>query len=106
MALALAGPGETAAIVMAVIVLLANGMLQQIVQPIAFGATLGLNPLVVLIATIGGGCLFGMIGLILAAPLVSAGVHIAQRLSGARSAEETAAEPGVPPAVVPSPLAT
>ena len=106
-ALALAGQGETAAIVMAVIVLLANGMLQQIVQPIAFGATLGLNPLVVLIATIGGGCLFGMIGLILAAPLVSAGVHIAQRLSGARAAEEeTAAEPEVPPAVVPSPLAT
>ena len=34
-ALALAGQGETAAIVMAVIVLLANGMLQQIVQPIA-----------------------------------------------------------------------
>lgn len=81
-ALALAGQGETAAIVMAVVVLLANGMLQQIVQPIAFGATLGLNPLVVLIATISGGCLFGMIGLILAAPLVSAGVNIAHRLGG------------------------
>ncbi len=105
-ALALAGQGETAAIVMAVIVLLANGMLQQIVQPIAFGATLGLNPLVVLIATIGGGCLFGMIGLILSAPLVSAGVHIARRLSGARSGEGPAREPEVPPSVVPSPLAT
>ena len=43
-ALALAGQGETAAIVMAVIVLLANGMLQQIVQPIAFGATLEPQP--------------------------------------------------------------
>ena len=32
--------GETAASVVAVIVLLANGMLQQIVQPIAFGARL------------------------------------------------------------------
>jgi predicted PurR-regulated permease PerM len=96
-ALALAGQGETAAIVMAVIVLLANGMLQQIVQPIAFGATLGLNPLVVLIATIGGGCLFGMIGLILAAPLVSAGVNIAHRLGGEPvTAAPVTAAPGPP----------
>ena len=54
---------------MLVIVILANGLLQNIVQPIAFGATLDLNPLVVLIATIGFGSLFGMIGLILGAPL-------------------------------------
>ena len=31
-----------------------------------------LNPLVVLVVTIGAGCLFGMLGLVLAAPLVSA----------------------------------
>src|SRR4051794_22958536 len=103
-ALALAGQGETAAIVMIVIVLLANGILQQIVQPIAFGATLSLNPLVVLIATIGGGCLFGMIGLILSAPLVSAAVHIAGRLGAApdaAAADPVAAEP--PPVVAQSP---
>ena len=82
---------------MAVIVLLANGLLQQMVQPIAFGATLELNPLVVLIATIAGGCLFGMLGLILCAPLVSAAVHIARRLSGAR-ARPVPAEPEAPPA--------
>jgi hypothetical protein len=29
---------------MAVIVLLANGVLQQLVQPIAYGAALGLSP--------------------------------------------------------------
>ena len=104
-ALALAGQGETAAVVMALIVLLANGMLQQMVQPIAFGATLELNPLVVLIATIGGGCLFGMIGLILAAPLVSAAVHIAHRLGGEPEAAEAPVEPDPPPAVAPSPLA-
>jgi putative heme transporter len=107
-ALALAGQGETAAIVMAVIVFLANGALQQIVQPIAFGATLGLNPLVVLIATISGGCLFGMIGLVLAAPLTSAGMHIAGRLAGQRAAKEDAvAEPEAPgAAVVGTPLTT
>jgi predicted PurR-regulated permease PerM len=104
--LALSGAGESEAIVMIVIVALANGMLQQIVQPIAFGATLGLNPLVVLIATIGGGALFGMIGLVLGAPLTSAAVHIAQRLGGERAApaEEASAEPvAPPPASTPAP---
>ena len=38
----------TTALIMLVIVILANGLLQNIVQPIAFGATLELNPLVVL----------------------------------------------------------
>ena len=71
---------------MLVIVLLANGSLQQIVQPIAYGATLGLNPLVVLIVTIGAGSLFGMLGLVVAAPLTSAAVHIKQDLERARAA--------------------
>ena len=66
---------------MLVIVLLANGLLQNILQPIAFGATLGLNPLVVLIVTIGAGALFGMVGLVLAAPLTSAAVHISADLA-------------------------
>ena len=71
--LALGASGGTTALIMLVIVLLANGLLQNIFQPIAFGATLRLNPLVVLVVTIGAGCLFGMIGLVLAAPLLSAG---------------------------------
>jgi predicted PurR-regulated permease PerM len=77
---------------MLVIVILANGMLQNVVQPIAFGATLSLNPLVVLVVTIGAGCLFGMIGLVLAAPLTSAAVHIMGDLARARAA--AAAPPG------------
>jgi predicted PurR-regulated permease PerM len=84
--LALGSEGTSTALVMLVIVILANGMLQNIVQPIAFGATLGLNPLIVLIATIGAGSLFGMVGLILGAPLTSAAVHIARDLSAARAA--------------------
>jgi predicted PurR-regulated permease PerM len=39
--LALGSKGTTTALIMLVIVLLANGMLQNIVQPIAMGATLG-----------------------------------------------------------------
>jgi predicted PurR-regulated permease PerM len=84
--LTLGSEGTTDAIIMLVIVLLANGLLQNILQPIAFGATLGLNPLVVLIVTIGAGALFGMIGLVLAAPLTSAAVHISAELARARAA--------------------
>jgi predicted PurR-regulated permease PerM len=77
---------------MAVIALLANGALQQIVQPLAFGAALGLHPLAVLVVTIAGGCLFGMIGLILAAPVTSAIVHITHDLGAARLAAEAEQE--------------
>jgi predicted PurR-regulated permease PerM len=50
------------------------------IQPFVMGATLSLNPLVVLVATIGAGSLFGMVGLTLAAPLTSAAVHISSEL--------------------------
>ncbi len=72
--------GADAAIIMAVVALLGNSVLQQLVQPFVMGATLGLNPLVVLVVTIGAGSLFGMVGLTLAAPLTSAAVHIANEL--------------------------
>jgi predicted PurR-regulated permease PerM len=78
--IALGTQGANAAIVMAVAAVLANGVLQQLVQPFVMGATLGLNPLVVLVVTIGAGSLFGMVGLTLAAPLTSAAVHIANEL--------------------------
>ena len=45
--------------------LLANGALQQMVQPFAYGATLNLHPLAVLIVTVGAGALFGMVGLVM-----------------------------------------
>jgi putative heme transporter len=80
--IALGAKGTGVAIAMLVVVLLANGLLQNLVQPFAMGSALDLNPLVVLIVTIGGGCLFGMLGLVLAAPLTSAAVRIAKELSG------------------------
>jgi predicted PurR-regulated permease PerM len=90
---ALGAEGTTVALIMAVIVLLANGALQQMIQPIAFGATLGIHPLAVLIVTIAGGSLFGMIGLVLAAPLTAAATHISADLARAR-AKPAEPEPG------------
>jgi predicted PurR-regulated permease PerM len=91
--LALASEGTTTALIMLVIVILANGLLQNIVQPIAFGATLDLNPLAVLIVTISAGGLFGMIGMIVAAPLLSAAVHISGDLRRAKLEAMAATEP-------------
>jgi putative heme transporter len=82
---ALGGAGTDAAVWMIVIQLLANGILQQMVQPIAYGAALGIHPLAVLVVTIAGGTLFGAVGLILAAPLTSALTRIAADLSRARA---------------------
>jgi predicted PurR-regulated permease PerM len=88
--IALGSEGTGTAITMAVIVLLANGILQQMIQPIAYGAALGIHPLAVLIVTIAGGSLFGTIGLILAAPLTSAIVRISSDLARAREAQSRA----------------
>src|SRR5215218_1601966 len=86
------GAGSTSdAAVMAVVALLANGMFQQMIQPFVMGATLSLNPLVVLVVTIGAGALFGMVGLTLAAPLTFAAVHIANEL---RERSQDAPAPG------------
>jgi predicted PurR-regulated permease PerM len=86
--LALGSNGTGTAVVMLVIVILANGFLQNLFQPLAFGATLELNPLAVLIVTIASGALFGMLGMIVAAPLLSAGVHVAREIAIARARED------------------
>jgi predicted PurR-regulated permease PerM len=89
--IALSTGNSTDALIMAVAALLANGVLQQMIQPFVMGATLSLNPLVVLVVTIGAGSLFGMVGLTLAAPLTSAAVHIANEL---RERSQDAPAPG------------
>jgi len=91
--LTLSAQGTTSALIMLVVVILANGLLQNIVQPIAFGATLDLNPLVVLIVTIGFGAIFGMLGMVLAAPLTSAALHITRDLAEAKAIEAALREP-------------
>jgi predicted PurR-regulated permease PerM len=82
--IALGGSGTEAAVAMIVVQLLANGVLQQLVQPFAMGTALGIHPLAVLIVTIAGGALFGTVGLILAAPVTAAVTRISADLKAAR----------------------
>jgi len=88
--IALGGGGPEEAAAMGVLQLLANGILQQLVQPFAYGAALGIHPLAVLVVTIAGGALFGAVGLILAAPMTSAIVRISADVARARAAEAAA----------------
>ncbi len=90
--IALGGASPEVAAAMIVVVLMANGILQQLVQPIAYGAALKLHPLAVLIATIAGGCLFGTVGLVLAAPLLSAAVKITADIKAAEAMSDTGSE--------------
>jgi putative heme transporter len=101
--IALGGQGTEAAIAMAVIVLLANGALQQLVQPIAMGAALGIHPLAVLVVTIAAGALLGIVGMIVAAPLLSAAVRISADLAAGR--ERAEAEARVSDRAEPRPVA-
>ena len=102
--IALGANGTTTALIMLVIVIAANGLLQNVVQPFAMGSALDLNPLVVLVLTIGAGCIFGMLGLVLAAPIASAAVHITRDLAKARAAAALENESPVP-VVEPPPAA-
>jgi predicted PurR-regulated permease PerM len=60
------------------------------------------------VITIAAGCIFGTIGLILAAPLLSAAVHITADLARARAkaTADAAATEGPSPLPEPSPVAS
>jgi putative heme transporter len=91
--MALGGAGTDAAAGMIVVQLIANSVLQQLVQPFAMGTALGLHPLAVLVVTIAGGALFGTVGLILAAPMTSAVVKISADFARAKAEAPTATAP-------------
>jgi putative heme transporter len=99
--IAFGAKGTTIALVMLLVVILANGLLQNIVQPFAMGSALDLHPLAVLVLTISAGCVFGMIGLVLAAPIASAAVHITRDLARARASAAEEAAAGQVPAELP-----
>lgn len=69
---ALGAQGLPVALAMLAIVLLTNTTIQNLFEPFAFGRSLHLHPLVILVATTAGTLLFGLMGAILAAPLTSA----------------------------------
>ena len=78
--IALGDGGIDKAAIMLVIVLAANLLLENFVEPRVMGRTLDIHPLLVLVVTALGGFLFGIVGLILAVPFTVIGGKALGRL--------------------------
>jgi predicted PurR-regulated permease PerM len=66
-------------------------VLQNFFAPVAYGSSLKLDPLVVLLVTTGAGLIGGVPLIVLAAPLTAVISRTAERLAEARQATESAA---------------
>ena len=89
--------GAPAALIVALSLLVSNGTIQNAVSSWALGSALKIHPVVVLLATIIGGTVAGLIGMVLGAPLVAATVRSLRVLrehaaSGREGIEDAATE--------------
>ncbi len=83
MIVALGDGGPRQAVIMLVVVLVANLALENFVEPKVMGRSLDVHPVVVLVVTAFGGLIGGIVGLILAVPFfVIARSSIARLQSG------------------------
>jgi putative heme transporter len=77
---ALGANGLGVALAMLAITLLTNNTLQNLLEPLVFGKTLRLHPLVVMLVTTAGTLLFGLLGATLAAPVTAVALRTARLL--------------------------
>lgn len=70
--IALGAGGPSAAMIIGLTFVISNGAIQSVVASWALGASLRIHPVLVMLATLIGGAVAGLIGMILAAPLVAA----------------------------------
>ena len=91
--IALGAGGVTKALLMLIVVLIANSPLQTVVSQFALGTTLKLHPLAVLLATTAGAILFGGVGAIVAAPLLKVVLDASAQLKQAGLFEDAAPRP-------------
>lgn len=96
-AVALADGGAPAAVVMLAVVLAANLLLENIVEPKVMGRTLDIHPLLVLVVTTIGGVVGGLVGLMLAVPFTVITLRVVARLRTTDTLRELAdrAQPAV-----------
>lgn len=78
---ALGSEGPVAAVGMLAVVLVANLLIENLVEPAVTGRTLSIHPLVVLLVTTLGGILGGLVGLVMAVPLTVIAAKAIPRLA-------------------------
>jgi predicted PurR-regulated permease PerM len=83
--IALGAQGLTAALILLVVLLFVNNVLQNFFAPVAYGSSLNLDPLVVLLVTTAAGLVGGVGLIVLAAPLTAVISRTARRLAAVRS---------------------
>jgi putative heme transporter len=88
---ALGSNGPAAALLMLVIVLAANLLLENLVEPRIMGGRLELHPLLILIVTALGGVIGGIVGLLLAVPTTAVALRLIDRLRASGLVNEVAA---------------
>ncbi len=93
--IALGVGGLTKGLLMLIIVLVANGPLQNVVSQFALGGALKLNGLVILFATTIGAIVAGAIGGVFAAPFTKIGLDAYHRLKDAGLFDDGGPEPAV-----------
>jgi putative heme transporter len=93
--IALGAEGVPVALAMLVVILVVNNVLQSALAPVAYGVTLNLDPLVVLLVTVGAGIVGGIGLIVIAAPLTSIVVRAGERISESRRVEPAVESPVV-----------
>lgn len=81
--------GASAALIIAITFLISNGTIQSAVSSWALGSALKIHPVAVLVATMVGGTVAGLIGMVLAAPLVAATIKSVDAIKRHRTIVET-----------------
>lgn len=90
--IALGAQGLTDALIMLGVILFVNNVLQNFFAPVAYGSTLNLDPLAVLLVTTAAGLVGGVGLIVLAAPIAAVVSQTAKRLAAARQAPEEKAD--------------
>ncbi len=86
--------GATTAGIIALTFVISNGTIQSAVSSWALGSTLRIHPVVVLLATLIGGSVAGLIGMILAPPLVAATIKSVAVVKERKAAASAEPDPG------------
>jgi len=90
--LAMAERGLPAALVMLGLVIAANLLIENLLEPRVMSGRLSIHPLLVLVATTAGGVIGGMVGLMLALPLTAIGIDLGQRVRRAAADDHPGVE--------------
>ncbi|MBB2992181.1 putative PurR-regulated permease PerM [Mycolicibacterium iranicum] len=78
--------GPTAALILGITFVISNGTIQSVVSSWALGSSLRLHPVAVLLATMIGGTVAGLLGMVLGAPLVAAAAKSTAAVRRSRTA--------------------